>query len=258
VENSRVRSEQLAKLVRLRADRDDAAVQAALADVTRAASVGAGASTGGDPLENNLLALAIAAARVKATVGEISDALEKVYGRHQAEIRTISGVYRDEVDRGQASAGGSITGLTEATRLVAKFAEADGRRPRILVAKMGQDGHDRGARVIASAFADLGFDVDVGPLFQTPDEVAKQAIENDVHVCGISTLAGAHRTLVPELVQILKREGKGDILVVAGGVIPEQDWDALRKAGVADIYGPGTVIPDAANRLLDLLSAGGR
>jgi methylmalonyl-CoA mutase len=138
------------------------------------------------------------------------------------------------------------------------FLAKHGRRPRILVAKMGQDGHDRGARVIASAFADLGFDVDVGPLFQTPHEVAKQAIENDVHVCGISTLAGAHRTLVPELVQILKQQGKGDILVVAGGVIPEQDWDALRRAGVADIYGPGTVIPDAANRLLDLLDAGAR
>jgi methylmalonyl-CoA mutase len=243
VENSRVRSEQLAKLVRLRADRDDAAVQAALADVTRAASVGAGvAAPGGDPLENNLLALAIAAARVNATVGEISDALEKVYGRHQAEIRTISGVYREEVGRGQASAGGSITGLTEATRLVAKFAEADGRRPRILVAKMGQDGHDRGQKVIATAFADIGFDVDVGSLFSTPDEVARQAADNDVHVVGVSSLAAGHLTLVPALRDALAATGRPDIMIVVGGVIPPGDFDELYAAGATAIYPPGTVI----------------
>ena len=254
VENSRVRSEQFAKLVRLRADRDDAAVQAALADVTRAASVGAGASTGGDPLENNLLALAIAAARVKATVGEISDALEKVYGRHQAEIRTISGVYRDEVGRGQASAGGSITGLTEATRLVAKFAEADGRRPRILVAKMGQDGHDRGQKVIATAFADIGFDVDVGSLFSTPDEVARQAADNDVHVVGVSSLAAGHLTLVPALRDALAATGRPDIMIVVGGVIPPGDFDELYAAGATAIYPPGTVISEAAVSLMHKLA----
>jgi methylmalonyl-CoA mutase len=254
VENSRVRSEQLAKLVRLRADRDDAAVQAALADVTRAASVGAGASTSGDPLENNLLALAIAAARVKATVGEISDALEKVYGRHQAEIRTISGVYRDEVGRGQASAGGSITGLTEATRLVAKFAEADGRRPRILVAKMGQDGHDRGQKVIATAFADIGFDVDVGSLFSTPDEVARQAADNDVHVVGVSSLAAGHLTLVPALRDALAATGRPDIMIVVGGVIPPGDFDELYAAGATAIYPPGTVISEAAVSLMHKLA----
>jgi methylmalonyl-CoA mutase len=254
VENSRVRSEQLAKLVRLRADRDDAAVQAALADVTRAASVGAGVSSGGDPLENNLLALAIAAARVNATVGEISDALEKVYGRHQAEIRTISGVYRDEVGRGQASAGGSITGLTEATRLVAKFAEADGRRPRILVAKMGQDGHDRGQKVIATAFADIGFDVDVGSLFSTPDEVARQAADNDVHVVGVSSLAAGHLTLVPALRDALAVTGRPDIMIVVGGVIPPGDFDELYAAGATAIYPPGTVISEAAVSLMHKLA----
>ena len=254
VENSRVRSEQLAKLVRLRADRDDAAVQAALADVTRAASMGAGTSTGGDPLENNLLALAIAAARVNATVGEISDALEKVYGRHQAEIRTISGVYRDEVGRGQASAGGSITGLTEATRLVAKFAEADGRRPRILVAKMGQDGHDRGQKVIATAFADIGFDVDVGSLFSTPDEVARQAADNDVHVVGVSSLAAGHLTLVPALRDALAATGRPDIMIVVGGVIPPGDFDELYAAGATAIYPPGTVISEAAVSLMHKLA----
>jgi methylmalonyl-CoA mutase len=255
VENSRVRSEQLAKLVRLRADRDDAAVQAALADVTRAASVGAGvAGPSGDPLENNLLALAIAAARVKATVGEISDALEKVYGRHQAEIRTISGVYRDEVGRGPSSAGGSITGLTEATRLVAKFAEADGRRPRILVAKMGQDGHDRGQKVIATAFADIGFDVDVGSLFSTPDEVARQAADNDVHVVGVSSLAAGHLTLVPALRDALAATGRPDIMIVVGGVIPPGDFDELYAAGATAIYPPGTVISEAAVSLMHKLA----
>ncbi len=255
VENSRVRSEQLAKLVRLRADRDDAAVQAALADLTRAAGVGAGAAApSGDPLANNLLALAIAAARVSATVGEISDALEKVYGRHQAEIRTISGVYRDEVGRGQSSAGGSITGLTEATRLVAKFAEADGRRPRILVAKMGQDGHDRGQKVIATAFADIGFDVDVGSLFSTPDEVARQAADNDVHVVGVSSLAAGHLLLVPALRDALAATGRPDIMIVVGGVIPPGDFDELYAAGATAIYPPGTVIAEAAVSLMHKLA----
>ena len=248
VENSRVRTEQLAKLAQLRADRDDVAVQAALAELTRAA-----ATTGGGP-DNNLLALAIDAARAKATVGEISDALEKVYGRHQAEIRTISGVYRDEVGRAGANTGGSITGLTEATRLVAKFAEADGRRPRILVAKMGQDGHDRGQKVIATAFADIGFDVDVGSLFSTPDEVARQAADNDVHVVGVSSLAAGHLTLVPALRDALAEVGRPDIMIVVGGVIPPGDFDELYAAGATAIYPPGTVIADAAVSLLHKLA----
>ena len=248
VENSRVRTEQLAKLAQLRADRDDVAVYAALAELTRAA-----AATGGGP-KNNLLALAIDAARAKATVGEISDALEKVYGRHQAEIRTISGVYRDEVGRAGANTGGSITGLTEATRLVAKFAEADGRRPRILVAKMGQDGHDRGQKVIATAFADIGFDVDVGSLFSTPDEVARQAADNDVHVVGVSSLAAGHLTLVPALRDALAEVGRPDIMIVVGGVIPPGDFDELYAAGATAIYPPGTVIADAAVSLLHKLA----
>jgi len=251
VENSRVRTEQLAKLQQLRADRDDATVQEALTALTRAA--GTPERTG-----NNLLALAIDAARAKATVGEISDALEKVYGRHQAEIRTISGVYRDEVGRGAAhkgvSTGGSITGLTEATRLVAKFAEADGRRPRILVAKMGQDGHDRGQKVIATAFADIGFDVDVGSLFSTPDEVARQAADNDVHVVGVSSLAAGHLTLVPALRDALAEVGRPDIMIVVGGVIPPGDFDELYAAGATAIYPPGTVIADAAVSLLHKLA----
>ncbi len=246
VENSRVRAEQLDKLVRLRADRDDAAVQAALAELTRAA----GASGPG----NNLLALAIDAARARATVGEISDALEKVYGRHRAEIRTISGVYRDEVGRGALRAGGSITGLSEATRLVERFAEADGRRPRILVAKMGQDGHDRGQKVIATAFADIGFDVDVGSLFSTPDEVARQAADNDVHVVGVSSLAAGHLTLVPALRDALAAAGRPDIMIVVGGVIPPGDFDELYAAGATAIYPPGTVIAEAAVSLLNKLA----
>jgi len=251
VENNRVRTEQLAKLQQLRADRDDATVQAALTALTRAAGTQ-------ERMGNNLLALAIDAARAKATVGEISDALEKVYGRHRAEIRTISGVYRDEVGRGAghggAKTGGSITGLTEATRLVAKFAGADGRRPRILVAKMGQDGHDRGQKVIATAFADIGFDVDVGSLFSTPDEVARQAADNDVHVVGVSSLAAGHLTLVPALRDALAEVGRPDIMIVVGGVIPSGDFDELYAAGATAIYPPGTVIADAAVSLLHKLA----
>ncbi len=244
VENSRVRAEQLAKLAELRAGRDQAAVEAALAELSRAA-----AAHGGDGLGNNLLALAIDAARAKATVGEISDALEKVYGRHQAEIRTISGVYRDEV-----GAGGTITGLSEATRLVEEFAEADGRRPRILVAKMGQDGHDRGQKVIATAFADIGFDVDVGSLFSTPEEVAQQAADNDVHVVGVSSLAAGHLTLVPALRDALAAVGRPDIMIVVGGVIPPGDFAELYTAGATAIFPPGTVIADAAVDLLHKLA----
>jgi methylmalonyl-CoA mutase len=246
VENSKVRSEQLAKLEQLRADRDQGACDAALQALTRAA-----AATGRDGLENNLLALAIDAARANATVGEISDALEKVFGRHQAEIRTISGVYRDE-----AGGKGNIGPLSEATELVEKFADADGRRPRILIAKMGQDGHDRGQKVIATAFADIGFDVDVGSLFSTPDEVARQAADNDVHVVGVSSLAAGHLTLVPALREALAEVGRSDIMIVVGGVIPPGDFDALHDAGATAIFPPGTVIADAATDLLHKLAAG--
>ncbi|MET7768844.1 methylmalonyl-CoA mutase [Nocardia sp. NPDC005366] len=240
VENSRVRAEQIEKLRRLRAERDSAAVERALSELTRAAA----SSEGG--MRNNLLALAIDAARAKATVGEISDALEKVYGRHQAEIRTLSGVYRD--------AAGKVTNITTASALIEEFAEAEGRRPRILVAKMGQDGHDRGQKVIATAFADLGFDVDVGPLFQTPEEVAQQAADNDVHVVGVNSLAAGHLTLVPALRQALADVGRPDIMIVVGGVIPPGDFEELYEAGAAAIFPPGTVIADAAIDLLKKLS----
>ncbi|MEU5763014.1 methylmalonyl-CoA mutase [Nocardia sp. NPDC047648] len=241
VENSRVRAEQIEKLRRLRAERDPDAVRRALAELTRAAASSEGGMT------NNLLALAIDAARAKATVGEISDALEQVYGRHQAEIRTLSGVYRDEA--------GKVTNITKASELVEEFAEAEGRRPRILVAKMGQDGHDRGQKVIATAFADLGFDVDVGPLFQTPEEVAQQAADNDVHVVGVSSLAAGHLTLVPALRQALADVGRPDIMVIVGGVIPPGDFEELYQAGAAAIFPPGTVIADAAIDLLKKLGA---
>ncbi|KUI29570.1 methylmalonyl-CoA mutase [Mycobacterium sp. IS-1742] len=247
VENSRVRAEQLAKLEQLRAERDEDATRAALDALTRAA--GTSGTSGPDGLGNNLLALAIDAARAKATVGEISDALEKVYGRHVAEIRTISGVYRDE-----AGTGDNISKMSTATELVDKFAEADGRRPRILVAKMGQDGHDRGQKVIATAFADIGFDVDVGSLFSTPDEVAQQAADNDVHVVGVSSLAAGHLTLVPALRDALAAVGRPDIMVVVGGVIPPGDFDELYAAGAAAIFPPGTVIADAATGLLHKLA----
>jgi methylmalonyl-CoA mutase len=242
VENSRVRSEQLAKLQQLRADRDSSAVDAALAELGAAAgSKGRRSGT-----EGNLLELAINAARAKATVGEISDALERVWGRHQAEIRTIAGVYRDEV--------GKVSNISSAIQLVEKFAEADGRRPRILVAKMGQDGHDRGQKVIATAFADIGFDVDVGSLFSTPDEVARQAADNDVHVVGVSSLAAGHLTLVPALRDALAEVGRPDIMIVVGGVIPPGDFDELYAAGATAIFPPGTVIADAAIGLLQKLA----
>ncbi|WP_156426616.1 methylmalonyl-CoA mutase [Mycobacterium sp. IS-3022] len=246
VENSRVRAEQLAKLEQLRADRDQAAVDAALADLSRAA--GTREPAGVDGLGNNLLALAINAARAKATVGEISDALERVYGRHVAEIRTIAGVYRDEMG------GRGVSNITQATDLVQKFAEADGRQPRILIAKMGQDGHDRGQKVIATAFADIGFDVDVGSLFSTPDEVARQAADNDVHVVGVSSLAAGHLTLVPALRDALAEVGRPDIMIVVGGVIPPGDFDELHAAGATAIFPPGTVIAEAAIGLLHKLA----
>jgi methylmalonyl-CoA mutase len=196
----------------------------------------------------NLLELAIDAARARATVGEISMALEKAWGRHQAEIRAISGVYSGEV--GEHS--DAVTKMRERTK---GFLAREGRRPRILIAKMGQDGHDRGQKVIASAFADLGFDVDIGPLFQTPEETAQAAVENDVHIVGASSLAAGHLTLVPALKEALEKRGRKDILIVVGGVVPPDDYEALRKAGAAEIFGPGTVIAEAANALMDRLEA---
>ncbi|MET0145273.1 MAG: methylmalonyl-CoA mutase [Ilumatobacteraceae bacterium] len=244
VDNTSVRTQQLAKLARLRAERDQPACDEALHRLTSAARASVDGSRG-PGLDENLLKLSIDAARAHATVGEISAALEVVFGRHTAAIRTISGVYRDEV--------GESPNVARARALVEEFAEVQGRRPRILVAKMGQDGHDRGQKVIATAFADLGFDVDVGPLFQTPEEVARQAVEADVHVVGVSTLAAGHLTLVPQLKAALHDLGRDDMLVVAGGVIPAQDFDALRAAGAAAIFPPGTVIADAAVELLDEL-----
>jgi methylmalonyl-CoA mutase len=238
VDNRAVRRQQLEKLTRLKAERDEAVVQSALDALTRSAETGAA----------NLLAGAVAAARAKATVGEISYALEKVFGRHRAEVSAITGVYKAEMGR----MDGSMTRIKE---LIDSFETEHGRRPRILVAKMGQDGHDRGQKVIASAFADLGFDVDIGPLFQTPEEAARQAVENDVHIVGVSSLAAGHLTLVPALRQALEEQGRGDIMVVVGGVIPPQDYPALYEAGAKAIFGPGTPIVQAAIDLLKKLGA---
>ncbi|SEO59984.1 methylmalonyl-CoA mutase [Methylobacterium sp. ap11] len=232
VDNGNVRTLQIDKLKRLRGERDAQAVEARLAALTEAAK-GSG----------NLLALAVEAARAKATVGEISEALERAWGRHRAEIRAISGVYKREMG-GMSAAVERVRGLVEA------FEESDGRRPRILVAKMGQDGHDRGQKVIASAFADLGFDVDIGPLFATPEEAARQAVENDVHIVGVSSLAAGHLTLVPELKRALDEAGRPDVMIVVGGVIPPGDFAALRQAGASAIFPPGTVIAEAAAELI--------
>ncbi|MDT4893715.1 MAG: methylmalonyl-CoA mutase [Pseudonocardiales bacterium] len=248
VDNSAVRREQLEKLRRLRAERDQGAVDTALDALTSAASA-AMDGTRDAGLGQNLLALSIDAARARATVGEISDALEKVYGRHSATIRTIAGVYSAE-----AGSGGPVSTIDEARAATAGFEEQQGRRPRILVAKMGQDGHDRGQKVIATAFADLGFDVDVGPLFQTPAEVARQAVEADVHIVGVNSLAAGHLTLVPALRDELAAQGRPDILIVVGGVIPPQDFDELRAAGAVAIFPPGTVIAEAALDLLRVLA----
>jgi methylmalonyl-CoA mutase len=238
VDNGAVRESQLRRLAEVRAARDPRAVEAALAALTESARTG----------EGNLLELAIGAARARATLGEISTALEKVFGRYQAVSRTISGVYSSESQ--------SDPEFLAAREMAREFGELEGRRPRILVAKMGQDGHDRGAKVIATAFADLGFDVDVGPLFQTPREAARMAVENDVHVLGISSLAGGHKTLVPDVIAELKNYGREDILVVVGGVIPPRDYEYLRKAGVAGVFGPGTVIPVCAQAILrDLMGS---
>lgn len=237
IDNTAVRESQVRRLQRVREQRDAAACRRTLDALTQAAESGQG----------NLLALAVDAARARATVGEISDALEKIWGRHRAVIRSISGVYGSAYD-GDA-------GFDKIRRDIAAFAEEEGRRPRMLVVKLGQDGHDRGAKVIATAFADLGFDVDIGPLFQTPEEAARQAIESDVHVIGISSQAAGHQTLVPALIEALKAEDAEDIIIVCGGVIPPQDYAMLREAGVAAIYGPGTNIPVAAGEVLELIRA---
>ncbi|MBO9454892.1 methylmalonyl-CoA mutase [Paracoccus sp. R12_1] len=234
VDNVKVRASQIAALERIRASRDETACQAALDELTRRAAQG-----------GNLLEAAVEAARARATVGEISMAMEKEFGRHRAEVKTLAGVY------GAAYEGDE--GFAQIQKDVEAFAEQEGRRPRMLVVKMGQDGHDRGAKVIATAFADIGFDVDVGPLFQTPEEAAQDAMDNDVHVVGISSQAAGHKTLAPKLIEALKAEGAGDILVICGGVIPQQDYDFLKKAGVKAIFGPGTNIPAAAADILRLI-----
>ncbi|WP_339109340.1 methylmalonyl-CoA mutase [Thioclava sp. GXIMD4216] len=236
IDNVKVRLSQIARLEKMRAERDEDACQAALAELGRRAKEG-----------GNLLEAAVEAARARASVGEISMAMEKEFGRHRAEVKTLAGVY------GSAYEGDE--GFAQIQRDVEAFAEAEGRRPRMLVVKMGQDGHDRGAKVIATAFADIGFDVDVGPLFQTPDEAAQDAVDNDVHVVGISSQAAGHKTLAPQLIEALKAKGAEDIIVICGGVIPHQDYDFLKKAGVKAIFGPGTNIPTAAKEILQILEA---
>jgi methylmalonyl-CoA mutase len=235
VDNVKVRDAQIARLEELKRNRDAAKVEAALTALENAAKEGNG----------NLLELAVNAARERATLGEISFALEKVYGRYKAQIRSISGVYSAEAMEDQS--------FKKAQELADQFAAKEGRRPRILVAKLGQDGHDRGAKVISTSFADIGFDVDIGPLFQTPSEAAKQAVENDVHILGVSSLAAGHKTLVPEVISELQKLGREDIMVIAGGVIPQQDYQFLFDAGVAAVFGPGTKIPEAAIDVLNIL-----
>jgi len=235
VDNQTVRIQQVDRLKQIRADRNSEKVNKALEALTNAA----------EKENGNLLALAVEAARERATLGEISDALEKVYGRYKAKIQSFSGVYSKEMKDNES--------FKKARELADKFAEQDGRRPRIMVAKMGQDGHDRGAKVVATGYADLGFDVDIGPLFQTPAEAAKQAIENDVHILGVSSLAAGHKTLVPQVIEELKKHDREDIMVIVGGVIPSQDYQFLFDAGAVAVFGPGTKISEAAIQLLEIL-----
>jgi methylmalonyl-CoA mutase len=235
VDNTMVRTQQIERLKKLKAERDSKKAESALEALTEAAKSGKG----------NLLELAVTAAECRCTLGEISTALEKVYGRYKAQIKSIAGVYSKEIKMDKD--------FLKAKELADQFAELDGRRPRIMVAKMGQDGHDRGAKVIATSFADMGFDVDIGPLFQTPGEAAKQAVENDVHILGISSLAAGHKTLVPQVIAELKKFGREDIMIVAGGVIPQQDYDFLFKSGVSFVFGPGTVISKSAIDILNNL-----
>jgi len=240
VDNEKVRLSQIERLDKLKAERDDSAVKESLNAITQSAKTGDG----------NLLALAVDAARKRATLGEISDAMEEVFGRYQATIKSISGVYSSEIDNDDS--------FKKAQQMADEFAEQEGRRPRIMVAKMGQDGHDRGAKVISTSFADLGFDVDIGPLFQTPEEAAKQAVENDVHILGVSSLAAGHKSLVPQVLDELEKLGREDIMVIVGGVIPNQDYQFLYDKGVAAVFGPGTVISDAAQKILRILMEGNR
>lgn len=244
VDNSKVRRQQVKRLEEIRKNRDARKVEEALEHLASAASKKkAGTPAGAD---ENLLALAVEAARHRASLGEISQAMETAFGRHKAQVQSISGVYSDEIKKDESFA--------KARELSDAFAIREGRRPRIMIAKMGQDGHDRGAKVVATAYADLGFDVDIGPLFQTPEEAAKQAVENDVHILGVSSLAAGHKTLVPEVIKALKALGRDDILVIVGGVIPKTDYDFLYDSGVVGIFGPGSRIPDAAIEILELLT----
>jgi len=235
VDNTVVREAQLKRLVELRAGRNQAEVDAALDAITKCAEIGKG----------NLLELSIDAARKRASLGEISLAMEKVFGRYKAKINLISGVYSSEQKNNES--------FKKAVQMSDAFAEQEGRRPRIMIAKMGQDGHDRGGKVVATAYADMGFDVDMGALFQTPEEAAKQAVENDVHILGVSSLAAGHKTLIPQVIEELKNLGREDIIVIAGGVIPPQDYDFLYQAGVAAVFGPGSIISDCAIKILEIL-----
>jgi len=237
IDNSAVRLSQIERLKLLRANRNEAEVLAALDKITASVQSGKG----------NLLELAVDAAQKRATLGEISFACEKIVGRYKATIRTISGVYSSEAK--------NDSDFTKAKELVQKFAEKEGRQPRIMIAKMGQDGHDRGAKVVATGYADLGFDVDMGPLFQTPEEAAKQAVENDVHIMGISSLAAGHKTLIPAVIEEMKKLGREDIMVIAGGVIPSQDYQFLYDAGVVAIFGPGTSVATAGKKIMEILIA---
>jgi methylmalonyl-CoA mutase len=237
IDNSAVRLSQIERLNQLRANRNETEVQASLDAITESVRTGKG----------NLLELAVDAAKKRATLGEISFACEKIVGRYKATIRTISGVYSSEAK--------NDSDFTSAKELVEKFAEKEGRQPRIMIAKMGQDGHDRGAKVVATGYADLGFDVDMGPLFQTPEEAAKQAVENDVHVMGISSLAAGHKTLIPAVIEEMRKLGREDIMVIAGGVIPSQDYQFLYDAGVVAIFGPGTSVAAAGKKIMEILIA---
>ncbi len=245
VDNQEVRRQQLERLAAIKASRNEVAVQSALKELTAAAQLKMQSGDANLPADKNLLALAVNAARLRATLGEISDALEAVFGRHKAVINSFSGVYSKEIKDDKS--------FEKAKAMTDQFAEQDGRRPRIMIAKMGQDGHDRGAKVVATGYADLGFDVDIGPLFQTPEEAAKQAVENDVHILGVSSLAAGHKTLVPAVIAALKHYGREDIMVIVGGVIPKQDYQFLHDAGAVAVFGPGTKISEAAIELLNIL-----
>ncbi|MCM4169008.1 Methylmalonyl-CoA mutase large subunit [Arenibacter antarcticus] len=252
VDNTEVRKQQLARLQQLKTDRNNEAVQRALEQLTLKAKykmqpILSKKAADTPEVDNNLLALAVKAARARATLGEISSALEAAFGRHRAEIKSFTGVYSKEIKEDHS--------FEKAKQMANRFAELEGRRPRIMIAKMGQDGHDRGAKVVATGYADLGFDVDIGPLFQTPAEAAKQAVENDVHILGISSLAGGHKTLVPQVLEALKSYGREDIMVIVGGVVPKQDYDYLYNAGAVAVFGPGTKISETAIQILDILSA---